>query len=78
MRLLDAILLSLSVAFFIIGVHQTMVGSQSIADGVANGYVFYMVSLILLFWFRVRRKNQQQEKETLAKREKNKKKKRSK
>lgn len=78
MRLLDAILLSLSVAFFIIGVHQTMVGSETIAEGVANAYVFYMASLILLFWYRVRRKNQQQKQASEKKGEKNKKKKRSK
>lgn len=78
MRLLDAILLSLSVALFIIGVHQTMIGSETITEGVANAYVFYMLSLLLLFWYRIRRRNQQQEKRQLENKQKNKKKRRSK
>ncbi|WKN32634.1 hypothetical protein PZB74_04660 [Porifericola rhodea] len=74
MRLLDAILLSLSVAFFIIGVHQTMVGSQSVSEGVANAYVFFMVSLILLFWHRVRRKSRTQDQVDKKNKDKNQKK----
>jgi predicted Co/Zn/Cd cation transporter (cation efflux family) len=79
MKLLDTVLLSLSVAFFIIGVHQTMVGGESVAQGVANAYFFYMVSLLLMFWHRVRRKQQQKEKqEDMRKKQKNTKKRRSK
>lgn len=79
MKLLDAILLSLSVAFFIIGVHQTMLGGESVAQGVANAYFFYMISLLLMFWHRVRRKQRQQEqRKESAKKQKNKKKRRSK
>lgn len=63
MKLVDAILLSLSVAFFIIGVHQTMVGGENVAQGVANAYFFYMISLLLMFWHRVRRKKRLQEKD---------------
>lgn len=58
MKLIDAIMLSLSVAFFIIGVHQTMLSGTSVAEGVANAYVFYMISLLLMIWHRARRKNQ--------------------
>lgn len=76
MRLLDAILLSLSVALFIIGVHQTIIGSETVTEGVANAYVFYMASLILLFWYRMRRRKQQEEKK--ENKPKNKKKRRSK
>lgn len=55
MRLADAILLSLSVAFFIIGVHQTM------TVGIIYSYFFLMVSLLLLFWYRIRRKKRKEE-----------------
>jgi uncharacterized protein (DUF2062 family) len=63
MKLLDSILLSLSVASFIIGVHQTMLAGETVAQGVANAYFFYMISLLLMFWFRVRRKHQQKDEE---------------
>lgn len=63
MKLIDAILLSLSVAFFIIGVHQTMLGGENVAQGIANAYFFYMLSILLMFWHRVRRKKRQQEEE---------------
>jgi uncharacterized membrane protein len=43
MKLLDAVLLSLSVAFFIIGLHQIM------TVGFANGYWAVMISTVLLF-----------------------------
>lgn len=78
MRLLDAIILSLSVALFIIGVHQTIIGTEGVTEGIANAYVFYMMSLLLLFWHRIRRKQQQQKKEQQENKQKNKKKKRSK
>jgi len=63
MKLVDAILLSFSVALFIIGVHQTMLAGETVAQGVANAYFFYMASLLLMFWYRVRRKQRQKEKE---------------
>jgi hypothetical protein len=78
MKLIDAILLSLSVAFFIIGVHQTIVSTESVEAGVANAYVFYMTSLLLLFWYRVRRKKQQQENKKEENKQKNRRKRRSK
>jgi hypothetical protein len=43
MKLIDAVLLSLSVAFFIIGLHQIM------TVGFANGYWAVMISTVLLF-----------------------------
>jgi len=61
MKLVDAILLSFSVALFIIGVHQTMLAGETVAQGVANAYFFYMASLLLMFWYRVRRKQRQKE-----------------
>jgi hypothetical protein len=42
-KLADAILLSLSVAFFIMGIHQIM------TVGFANGYWAIMISTILFF-----------------------------
>lgn len=61
MKILDAILLSFSAVFFIIGVHQTMLTGESVQQGVANAYFFYMLSLLLVFWYRVRRKQRNQE-----------------
>jgi uncharacterized membrane protein len=43
MKLIDAILLSASVAFFIMGLHQIML------YGFANGYWAVMVSTVLFF-----------------------------
>lgn len=54
MRLIDSVLLSLSVVFFIIGVHQVM------TLGIAYAYWILMLSIILLFWYRIRKKNQKQ------------------
>ncbi len=50
MRLLDAVILSLSVGFFIIGVHQVM------TLGIAYAYWLLMLSVILLFWYSIRKK----------------------
>lgn len=44
MKLIDAILLSASVAFFIMGLHQIM------TYGFANGYWAVMISTVLFFW----------------------------
>lgn len=49
MKLLDAILLSASVAFFIMGLHQIM------TYGFANGYWAVMISTVLLFLLIYRR-----------------------
>jgi hypothetical protein len=58
MKLADAILLSLSVAFFIMGVHQIM------TVGFANGYWAIMLSTVLFFILVYRRG--QAKKETVA------------
>ena len=50
MKLADAILLSLAVGFFIIGVHQT------ITYGLSYSYWLLMVSTGLLFWYQYRKK----------------------
>lgn len=53
MKLFDAILLSLSAGFFIIGVHQVM------TLGITYAYWILMLSMLLLFWYRVRKKKEQ-------------------
>ena len=54
MKLSEIILLSLSVGFLIIGIHQIM------TVGFVNGYWAVMIALILLFVFNYRRRKQQQ------------------
>lgn len=49
MKLIDAILLSASVAFFIMGLHQIM------TYGFANGYWAVMISTVLFFTLVYRR-----------------------
>lgn len=49
MKLIDAILLSSSVAFFIMGLHQIM------SFGFANGYWAVMISTVLFFTLVYRR-----------------------
>lgn len=49
MKLIDAILLSASVAFFIMGLHQI------ISFGFANGYWAVMISTVLFFTLVYRR-----------------------
>ncbi|GCC50740.1 hypothetical protein SanaruYs_09580 [Chryseotalea sanaruensis] len=49
MKLVDAILLSASVAFFIMGLHQIM------SFGFANGYWAVMISTVLFFTLIYRR-----------------------
>lgn len=49
MKLIDAILLSASVAFFIMGLHQIM------SFGFANGYWAVMISTVLFFTLVYRR-----------------------
>lgn len=49
MKLIDAILLSTSVAFFIMGLHQIM------TYGFANGYWAVMISTVLFFTLVYRR-----------------------
>lgn len=49
MKLSDALLLSLSLALIIIGVHQ------SLTSGIGASYPIFMFAVALLFWFQYRR-----------------------
>jgi uncharacterized membrane protein len=62
MKLIDIILFSLCVGFFIIGVHQTMV------VGVFKAYWLFMlsVSLLLIYSARKRKIDEKQEKENVG------------
>lgn len=60
MKLIDAILLSTSVAFFIMGLHQIM------TYGFANGYWAVMISTVLFFWL-IYRKVLTKQKEVVGK-----------
>ncbi len=51
MKLLDAIILSLSAGFFIIGVHQL------ITVGLAQAYWVFMLSTALLIWYQIRKQS---------------------
>jgi hypothetical protein len=53
MKLTDVLLLSLSVAFLIIGIHQIM------TVGFASSYWLIMLSCALLFAYSYRRRNSQ-------------------
>lgn len=57
MKLVDAILLSCSVAFFIMGLHQIM------TYGFANGYWAVMISTVLFFLLVYRRVTKKREEE---------------
>lgn len=50
MKLIDTILLSLAVAFLIIGIHQTM------TVGFGNAYWAVMLALLLFFLINLRRR----------------------
>jgi len=59
MKLLDASLLSISLALMVVGIHQTW------ANGIGFSYPLFMLAVGLLFWFQLRRNkvpasNQQQ------------------
>ena len=56
MKLLDYILFSLAVAFFVIGIYETMV------LGIGHAYGIFMLSLGLLFLFGYRKSQREQEK----------------
>jgi len=57
MKLLDAIIFSLSIAFLIIGIHQT------ITVGFSFSYFFFMLSISLLLLYKLRKGKQKQSKE---------------
>lgn len=49
MKLIDVLILSLSLALIIVGIHQTLV------NGIGSAYAIFMVAVALLFWFQFRR-----------------------
>lgn len=49
MKLGDVLILSLALAFGVIGIHQ------SITVGIENSYFLFMLSVGMLFWFQLRR-----------------------
>lgn len=49
MKLADALLLSLSLALIIVGIHQT------VTRGVGESYAIFMFAVALLFWFQYRK-----------------------
>lgn len=55
MKLLDALILSLSLALMIVGIHQT------VTQGVEASYAIFMFAVALLFWFQYRRMQKPEE-----------------
>ncbi|MFN5332991.1 MAG: hypothetical protein ACK5B5_09830 [Bacteroidota bacterium] len=49
MKLLDASILSISLALMVVGIHQTW------ANGIGFSYPLFMLAVGLLFWFQLRR-----------------------
>jgi len=68
MKLKDVILLSLSAAMVIVGIHVT------ITQGILMSYPVLMVAMILLFWFRFRKAKESERKPSEQTAMKNKKK----
>lgn len=58
MKLVDSILFSLAVAFFIIGVHQFIIigMSQTFTDGFIQSYWLFMLTSVLLLFYNIRKK----------------------
>lgn len=55
MKLADALLLSLSLALIIVGIHQT------VTRGVEASYAIFMFAVALLFWFQYRKMQKPEE-----------------
>ena len=55
MKLVDALLLSLSLALMIVGIHQT------VTQGVGASYAIFMFAVALLFWFQYRKMKKPEE-----------------
>lgn len=55
MKLVDALLLSLSLALIIVGIHQT------VTQGVEASYAIFMFAVALLFWFQYRKMKKPEE-----------------
>ena len=60
MKIIDIIILSLAVGFFIIGVHQLFIFSEggNLGQGLMASYWIFMLSSLLLIWFKFRRNKQ--------------------
>ncbi|WPR75078.1 hypothetical protein [Algoriphagus sp. NG3] len=64
MKLADALLLSLSLALIIVGIHQTL------THGVQASYAIFMFAVALLFWFQYRKMQKPEEPPTPKKKAK--------
>jgi len=64
MKLVDALLLSLSLALIIVGIHQT------VTQGVEASYAIFMFAVALLFWFQYRKMKKPEEPPTPKKKPK--------
>lgn len=64
MKLVDALLLSLSLALMIVGIHQT------VTKGVQSSYAIFMFAVALLFWFQYRKMQKPEEPPTPKKKAK--------
>lgn len=64
MKLADALLLSLSLALMIVGIHQT------VTQGVQASYAIFMFAVALLFWFQYRKMQKPEEPTTPKKKTK--------
>ena len=54
MKLAEVLILSLSLALIVVGIHQTMV------HGIGSAYAIFMFAVGLLFWFQLRRTRSQE------------------
>ena len=70
MKLADVLILSLALAFSIIGIHQSM------TVGIGGSYFIFMFAAGLLFWFQLRRNKRLEEEKEQSARPKQKKKQR--
>lgn len=62
MKLVDTLILSASVALFIIGVHQLFVLSEAgIMTAIMGSYWLFMLVAGLLFWYRLRKAKEKSE-----------------
>ena len=53
MKLTEVLILSLSLALIVIGIHQTL------TQGIGASYAIFMFAVALLFWFQLRRNQKQ-------------------
>jgi hypothetical protein len=70
MKLVDVILLALSLALIVVGIHQTLV------HGIGSSYAIFMFAVGLLFWFQLRRTSSPESFQQVDQKSKNRKKKR--